>query len=167
MVCSQFILLAVLVVAVATDVRTGKIKNWLTFPALAAGPVIHFLEGGKHQAALSLAGMGAMILVAALLLSFRLMGGGDAKLLVAVGSLAGWSIVLPALLFTALAGGLMAIISLVAQRKFFALIRQAAGSVWLKLGLRVKCPWVMVSRTKLPYSIAIATGTVLAMFVRL
>lgn len=164
MQANEVALLGILAVAVATDVRTGKIRNWLTFPALASGPIINFLIGGKSQAALSFAGMGAMILVAALLLTFRLVGGGDAKLLVAVGSLAGWTLVVPALLFTAVAGGMMAIIALLAQRKVFALFGQFARMIWLRMGLRVGSSWQSVTRTKLPYSVAIAAGTILAMF---
>ena len=166
MLSSEVMLFAVLFVAVATDVKTGKIKNWLTLPALACGPIVHLLQGGKNEAVLSLAGLGAMLVVAALLLSFRLVGGGDAKLLVAVGSLAGIALVTNTLLYMAIAGGLMALITLILQRRTSAVAGQLARTAFLKLRLGVSIPWALPNRTKLPYSIAIATGTIVAVFMQ-
>ena len=58
---SEAALLSVLAAAVITDVKTGKIKNSLTLPAIACGPLLSFIDGGRSEAALSLAGMGVMI----------------------------------------------------------------------------------------------------------
>jgi prepilin peptidase CpaA len=167
MTVSIVVLIFVLAVSVLTDVRTGKIKNWLTLPAIASGPVIHLIQSGSKGATSSLQGLGVMFLVAAVLLTLKIMGGGDAKLLVAIGALTGFALVQNVLFFTAIAGGLLAVLVLVAQRKATTVIGRMVRTLWLKFGYGVKDPAGFVSsRTKLPYSIAIAAGTVVALFLQ-
>ncbi|MBI2843004.1 MAG: prepilin peptidase [Armatimonadetes bacterium] len=162
---SETALIGVLLVAVVTDVRTGKIKNWLTLPAIASGPILHWFQSGNHQALLSLAGIGIMILVAAFLVTFRIVGGGDAKLLVAVGSLAGLPLIKSALLFTGVAGGVFSLMILLRHNGVFGLAGRLARAAWLKLGLKVSVQdGISGSRIKLPYSIPIAAGTIAALF---
>lgn len=89
------LVLAVTAVAAVYDWRTGHIPNWLTLGAVAAGVVFHAGYGlvtGGAQAALSAAGfsvVGAVVCAAVPLLLYRFgaIGGGDVKLLAAMGAL--------------------------------------------------------------------------------
>lgn len=91
------VMAALLGIAVWTDVTTGKIKNWLTFPVMVAGLVLaplvapHGWDGA--------AGLGVAFALGVLLWKF---GGayrpGDVKLVMAAGALAGPELILRAML---------------------------------------------------------------------
>ena len=104
------LLTIVLLVAVVTDIRTRKIYNWLTFPAIVLGIALNVWFLGWHGLVFSLEGVGVACLS---LLLFALLGGmgaGDVKLLWAVGAMMGPGFTIWALLFTTLAGGVIGII---------------------------------------------------------
>jgi prepilin peptidase CpaA len=87
-----FVPTAMLVVAAAaavTDARTGLIPNWLTLPTLLAALLFHLITQGVGGLAFSLAGALACGLVPYILFRTGSMGGGDVKLLAALGALAG------------------------------------------------------------------------------
>ena len=97
-----------LAAAVVTDVRTRRIPNWLTGAIAGAGFGLAFGGGGvtPWQAALGL------LLGLALMLPGHVIGAtgaGDVKLLAAVGTFLGPSLVFRAFLYSALAGGVLAI----------------------------------------------------------
>lgn len=88
--------MAVAAVAGSFDWRRGEIPNWLTYGALGFGPVLHVIRTlAAHQsmdAALteggySMLGALACVLVPALLYRQGAIGGGDLKLLAALGAL--------------------------------------------------------------------------------
>jgi len=100
-VIQHSLMFAALGVAVVTDVRSHKVYNWLTFPAVAAALLLGAL-GGWGSFLFSLQGFGAgMALGLAYMVFFR-MGAGDAKLLIVIGAFAGPAFVLYAacLLYT-------------------------------------------------------------------
>jgi len=92
-----FLGLALVVAAIGgwSDWRTGHIPNWLTLGALAAAPLLHagsLIAAGKSHDALaavgfSVLGAAACILVPLLLFRLEAIGGGDVKLLAALGAL--------------------------------------------------------------------------------
>lgn len=94
--------------AAAFDVREGRIPNWLTVGGLVAGLA---LGGFGGWAGLGWAAGGAAVAFAVGLPFFLLggFGGGDVKLLAAVGALVGLDRLPTALLVTALAGGVLAV----------------------------------------------------------
>lgn len=160
---SKIVLLVVLAVAVYTDIRIGKIKNWLTLPAIVIGPILHFVQAGRVSALSSVEAIGVMILVCIVLVLFRAIGGGDIKLLVAVGSLAGMSLVWTTLLYTALAGGVLALVYLVIRRRAVDVTKQVATEAMTSVLLKAKPVIGCNSGIKVPYSIAIAAGTLAAL----
>ena len=77
------------IIAGVGDLRTRKIRNVLTVPALLVGIAVNTLLGGWHGLALSLegAGIGLGLLLPVVLL--RGLGAGDWKLMGALGALVG------------------------------------------------------------------------------
>ncbi len=70
------------------DLRSGRVPNWLTYGALACGLVLGLAAGGPRGALRAF--IGAVIAFAPpffLFLANRSIGGGDAKLLAALGAL--------------------------------------------------------------------------------
>lgn len=92
-----FVALVVLLIAATTDVRTHKIRNHLTYPAMLIGLILASLSGcfgsGLVWGPLSLAEslIGIVVCGGLMLIPYQLSGGGagDVKLAMAMGSLLG------------------------------------------------------------------------------
>lgn len=76
-------------VAAVTDLRSGTIPNWLTLPVLVASPLVYGVVSGPAPAIRSVGA--ALVCGLGPYLMFRLhsMGGGDVKLLAALGAVTG------------------------------------------------------------------------------
>jgi prepilin peptidase CpaA len=98
-----------LAIAVVTDVRTRRIPNWLTGALAVAGFGVACLAGGltPGQSALGLLA-GLCLMMPAHIVGAT--GAGDVKLMAAVGTFVGPGPTLRAFLFTAVAGGVFAVI---------------------------------------------------------
>ena len=66
-----FLLAMVLVTAVVTDLRSSRIPNWLTFPAMGIAILMQAWIGGQTGVLSSLAGLGAGMGLFFLLMSVR------------------------------------------------------------------------------------------------
>ena len=104
------ILTGALLVAVYTDLKSHRIYNWLTFPTILIGILLHALTGGGHGLFFAFGGIAVASLALLLCLFSGAMGAGDVKLLWAVGALAGPAFTAWTLLFTAIAGGVCGIL---------------------------------------------------------
>jgi prepilin peptidase CpaA len=96
-------------VGAAWDLVTYKIPNRLTYTAMAIGLVAQVCLHGWSGLWMGPAGLllgGAIFLVLYLL---RTMGAGDVKLMAAVGAFAGWRAVIEIALYSAIAGGVIAL----------------------------------------------------------
>ncbi len=142
-----------MIAAGAWDAMTMRIPNWLTglvaalfFPlALASGMAVAQL--GQHMA------VGAvLLLVGYLLFSFGFIGGGDAKLMAAAGLWFGYPQVLPFLVYSALAGGLLAVVI-----GLWFMIRMHAEIWGLSRG-----PPLEQAAPGVPYGLALAAGALFA-----
>lgn len=153
-------------VAVATivDIRSRRIPNALT--ATMAG-------AGVGLAAAGVSGISIGAALAGMLVGFALMmpghllgatGAGDVKLMAAVGAIVGPGLAVTAFLFTALAGGVLAVVVAVRRRRLAATFagtgRLIAAPADAPRELRTAAP---VSR--FAYGPAIAIGSVLAALV--
>jgi prepilin peptidase CpaA len=162
---SRIIGLCVLVVLLAwsvyTELTAQRIPNWLTMTGMAAGLLLGYLPGGISLGS-SLVGF---CIGFGFLLIFYLyggMGGGDVKLMGAVGALLGYPLIVPAIVYTAFIGLVLALFRLLSQRAFWLragrLARRCTG------GAATTAEAPPIQRT-VPYGLAIAAGTLLVLFV--
>ncbi len=98
-----------LAVSLVTDLWRGLVYNWVTLPAAAMGLVLAGLRFGAPG--LLSSGLGLVIGGGVFLLPFLLgaVGGGDVKLMAALGSLVGPVLVLKTALYACVLGGAVAL----------------------------------------------------------
>ena len=157
---SLYILLPPLfIIAGYTEMKQRRIPNWLTLSGMLIalwGALLIGGGGGLKQAALGLAIGGGAFLPFCLA---GALGGGDLKLMAAVGAVLGYPLVLWALHYTVLAGGVLAIVYLLWTGQLLAyLVRMCR---WLA-GKREAAGEGLSKRPTLPFGLAIAAGTVWA-----
>jgi prepilin peptidase CpaA len=149
-------------VGAAYDVASRRVPNFVTLPAVLIGLSLHSALGGWRQLTSSLAaGLLCFLLFLVLYLAGG-MGAGDVKLIAAAGCLAGLPHVASLLLWTALAGGVMAICLALYRHKLSETISNL-GALLLHhrtAGLRPH-PELNIGNARtirLPYALAIAAG---------
>jgi len=162
--------LVVAALASATDVRSRRIPNVLTFGAALVAVAFAAATGGARGLVMALAGWVVGLLLYMPLFALGGMGAGDIKLLAALGAWLGpWMAVWVAL-YAAVAGGVMAVV-LALRRQY---LRTAWNNVWLLLahwrvsGIR-PMPELTLERgrgPRLAYAVPIAVGTAVALWAR-
>jgi prepilin peptidase CpaA len=157
-------LISVLVIAAWTDVRSRRIPNVLTLSALVAALVLAAIAGdGALLAAAKGAGLG--LLVALPLLAVGGMGGGDAKLLIAVGAFTGPAGFMAALAWSGMVGVVMALWLGYRRGVLLPIIFNTRdliryGMSFGRSGERVTLD--SAHALSIPYGVAIAAGTVVS-----
>ena len=160
--------LAVGVIACITDLRARRIPNVLTFGAAAAGFSYQFWSQGASGALHSAGGWLLGVAVFLPLFLLRGMGGGNVKLVGALGAWLGARDVLWVALYAALAGGVMAVIIAAWHRR----LQRSAGSVlmllwcWRTAGVK-PLPGLTLDQSqgpRLAYALPILAGVVLRMW---
>lgn len=154
-----------LFLAVVNDIQFQKIPNRLTYPAMAAGLALGGFQSGSTGVFVGLAGIGTGIAVLLLPYVMGGMGAGDAKLMGAVGGFVGPRGVLSAFLFSALAGGVYALVLLLVRGSLRASLERYGAmlkSFFLTGRVNYLPPAESEERPRLRYGIAIAVGTVLS-----
>jgi prepilin peptidase CpaA len=126
MVFSQFtnniliiFLSVILFVAVTIDLKAQRIPNLLTFPAVALTLIYYSITNGLNGFLFS--ALGLLVGISLLIIPYLLggMGAGDAKLMGVVGGVLGAKGVFYAFLFSAIVGGIYAIILTLIYRPHF------------------------------------------------
>jgi prepilin peptidase CpaA len=125
-------MLLVAAAAAATDARTGLIPNGLTLPPLFAALLLHLIFQGAGGLLFSLAGALVTGLIPYLLFRAGSMGGGDVKLLAALGAIAGPRVGLEVELLGMVVAAAYAIVVLAYRG---GLGRTLLGSLWLVLNV--------------------------------
>ena len=129
-----FVAIAVAAVAAVIDWRKGEIPNWLTMPALVLAPVLHIvrfrlakegMDSSLQEAALSLGGAALSAVVPVLLFRKGAIGGGDAKLFVALGALLQPILGVEAQMYGFFAGAILAPAMLAYEGKLLSTIKNS------------------------------------------
>ena len=106
------LLSSILVVAAINDIRVRKIPNLLTFPTMVLGLIYYSIVNGWDGLFFSFGGLALGMAIFFVPYLTGGMGAGDAKLMGAVGAIIGPKGVLIAALFSAVIGGVYALIIL-------------------------------------------------------
>jgi len=155
-------LAAVLVTAMCTDLRSSRIPNWLTFPAMGCALLAHAWLGGLQGALFSLAGLGTGLGLFLILYVTGSIGAGDVKLMAAVGAIMEPYGALLSGLLAIMVGGVYALGAMCYQWGFATTGRKLVyatqgallmgGKAWAQ---ELKLPF------RLRYGLAVAGGTLL------
>jgi prepilin peptidase CpaA len=159
----QAVLIAVVLLAGIYDVRTRRIPNWICLSGIVLGIALNaFVYRGLPGLILALEGLGLGFGVYFILYALHAMGGGDVKLMAAVGSLVGWRDWLGIFFITALVGGVLALIVVLLRGRF----GKTVANVGFILGEMMHGRAAHVSREELdvknPQSVGLPHGAVVA-----
>ncbi len=148
------ILPALLIIAAVNDLMTFRIPNWISLALLGLFLVVAPLAGLGWMIIASHLALGFVLLLAGMaMFAMNLLGGGDAKLLAAVGLWMGLPAMPAYLAWAAIAGGLLALTILMFRRA------PLAAAV-------AETPWIARLHDKeagIPYGIALAAGALIAL----
>lgn len=166
----HYVALVVAVIACVTDVRSRKIPNLLTVSAAGLAGLFHLATGGWTGFGWSAAGWAVGLAMFLPIFLLRGIGGGDVKLLAALGAWLGPRQAMWLALFTALAGGPMAV-AVALSRGY---LQRAMTNVWGLLmfwrvaGLQPHPALTLenASAPRLPYALPIFAGLVVTLWLR-
>ena len=160
-----FFMGAVLValVGAVTDVRSARLPNRLTYTAVIAGLVLRAAMMGWTGLKSGLIGIAIAGGLFCVLYVMGAMGGGDMKMMAAVGAWVGRTHVLTVLVAIALAGGVLALVSIVFNKNLIQTVRNAVRLVLFRFTaglephpeMNVQAP----GSRRVPFGVAIAMGT--------
>jgi prepilin peptidase CpaA len=147
--------------ATVVDIRTRRIPNVLTASMAAAG--LGFAAAGVSEISLAAAGLGIVLGLALMLPGHALgaTGAGDVKLMAATGSFMGPTLVIKAFLFTAIAGGVLAVVVAMRRRNLAATVATTARLIAAPSEARGELTNAGPSR-RFAYGPAIAIGSLIA-----
>jgi prepilin peptidase CpaA len=151
-------------VASVVDLRTRRIPNELTatLAGIGVGLAATGVSGVSLWASMLGFGIGLALMMPGHVLGAT--GAGDVKLMAAFGAIVGPNLVITAFLFTAIAGGLLAIFVAIRRRRLSATLagtgRLVAGSADTRELLRTA-----PAASRFAYGPAIAVGTIVAALV--
>lgn len=164
----NIILIIILIICIITDIKERKIYNKVIFPSLLLAFLSHFFLGGWQSLYTSF--IGFLFGFGLLLIPYFLggIGAGDVKLLALIGALKGPSFVFYTSLYMAIAGGIIALIILILQRRLHTTLK---SFLYYLQSLRygIKPPYFINNNdfsNTYPYGIAIAIGSIISLVIK-
>lgn len=156
--------------AALIDVKAARIPNALTMPGVLLGLVAHGVWSGGLGWTSALAGAAVGLAVFFPFFALGGLGGGDVKLMAALGAWIGWRDVVSTALYAAVAGGVLALV-VAAAHGYLATaggnLRRLVG--WFRVsGFRPE-PSLTLDRARgprLPYALPIAVGLVVTLWLQ-
>ncbi|MGP6157049.1 MAG: prepilin peptidase [Vulcanimicrobiaceae bacterium] len=158
MTLAIWVVLAACAVAVATDVSMRRIPNLLN-AALALAAVALAAMHGPLAVASAIGTFVAVLLLGFVAFSFGWLGGGDVKLLAAGAAVLGFPDAIPFLVYTAIGGGVLALVFALATGRLVPVLR-AVALVLRPFAFKGTVAVAPTSPMTLPYACAIALGAV-------
>jgi len=177
----EILLLAVLVIAAYTDLAWGKVYNWATLPAIAAGLMLGYILGGVGSLAQTVPSAAAAAATGESTRGFCLLdsvlgivlaggifgvfflygafGAADVKLACAIGALKGWYFAVLAIGASALVGGVLALGVLIWKGQLRRGLRDSLAAVLRPGKFARRQQEQTPARLTVPYCFAISVGT--------
>ncbi|HHH76675.1 MAG TPA: prepilin peptidase, partial [Phycisphaerae bacterium] len=160
----------VLVIASITDVHRGVVPKTLTYPTIVLALVGHTFFGGLTgdsgmQLGLvgSLAGFATGFVPMLIIFLTGGIGGGDVKLMGAIGALGGWKFVLLALFLGLMVAVVMAIVLIIRK----GIVKRTLGRMglwfWVVLSNAKPTDPATADSPKLPFALALCIGSAVAL----
>jgi prepilin peptidase CpaA len=152
--------------ACVTDLRSRRIPNVLTFGGAMAALVFHGVSAGKAGLLTSLAGWGLGLVFFLLPFALGGLGGGDIKLVAALGAWLGPTLTIWVAVHTGIAGGVLALVAAVRR----GYLEQALANIRVLLAQRSMAGIGALNTTSLnagrglAYAPPIFVGTVLTLW---
>lgn len=155
-------------IACATDLRSARIPNVLTFGAGVLGLLFHLLAPEGNGVAFAATGMLAGLLVFFPFFALGALGAGDVKLMAALGTWLGWPLTIQVALYGAVAGGVLAVVVAL----WHGYLRRAVGNLhtlvqyWWLVGVK-PLPELTLDAghgLRLPYALPIMAGLVVTLW---
>lgn len=164
------ILIAMVAIATAFDVREHRIPNWLIAIGILIAIPYHALAPFGEGATFALMGLLVGISTFLPLYALRTMGAGDVKLMGMVGAYLGTSATINTVLATLIAGGVLAILASAYKRRLPQLVSNLHMMLIQRHIRQMVGPAADTlppppSVGKLPYALAIAAGTGIQIFI--
>ncbi len=148
--------------AVVTDLRNRTIPNVLTVTGLGLGLAVNTIVSGPAGLTRALIGAGVGLAVFLPFFLLQGMGGGDVKLMAAIGACLGTLGVLRVALIAAFAGAVMAIAAAAASGVLIVTLRNTGRLIlsWIRRGPRPTKEFSLENPAalKIPYAVPIACG---------
>jgi len=178
---NNIILITLLILSAYFDLTQKKIPNFITFPVILWGLLTYTVFQGFEG--LKFSGLGFLVGLAIFLIPFILggMGGGDVKLMAAIGALKGWEFTLYTAIYAGLVGGIIVIIYLIYKKQLGVTLKRLVGIILKPIlfiltltfnnkiiknindyFLNQNLTW---EKNYIPYGVAIGMGAVLAYFI--
>lgn len=156
------ILLCYVLVCAVLDLRFGRIPNTLTYGGLLFGMALSMfpLTVGPGMA---MAGAAFGFVPALVLFAFGGMGGGDVKLLAAVGALVGWPLMVDVLFYSIVVGTAIAVGMTIWHGRVADLLGGLKYHILALVYPKLE-RWVPVKDVRVPFAVAVAGGTIWALF---
>jgi prepilin peptidase CpaA len=163
---SHFLLFSLLAISSYTDWKYRKIYNKVTVSGLLAG--LFLSAFGNFPYSLGNALLASAVAFAIFFILFMLgqMGGGDVKLVAAIGAFSGFPLILNVLLWGIIAGGVYALLASLWRGKLWENIKRALLVLGNLVFWRSVSSFNISSAQKIPYGICISAGTVIAFFLK-
>jgi prepilin peptidase CpaA len=164
-------LLALLAASLASDIRTKKIKNIIVLPAIIFGLVINAILSGRHGLLDSSLGIFLPVVLLFWLYALKMLGAGDIKLFCASGAIMGLDFVIRSMVFSFLAGGIIALAIMIARRNVKERVRHLASYIkhsFLTMSLKPYNDSINASPSSgFRFSYAVAAGTIICITLKL
>src|SRR5436190_4743482 len=149
------LLTAVAAVGAVWDVRTGRVPNTLTYTAVLAGVALNALLPAPAGLGLGAAALGILVAAGPLFLVYLAggLGGGDVKLMAAVGAFLGPRDSVYALLYACITGAVLSIATI--------LWKEGLGGAWLRIPAlfrRRRKEDANFPRLRFPFAVAVLVG---------
>ncbi len=179
---NEYILILLLMGAVYFDLTRRRIPNYLTIPAMVWGLLSYAVDSGWTGLWESLLGLLAGIGIFVIPFLLGGMGGGDVKLMGAIGALTGLRFLVAAAILSVIFGGAMAVAVLLARGRFPALVAKGLRTIalltarYLSVSLGRRLDELAEKKSGsgekegragpvyMPYAVSIALGTLVALF---